>query len=195
MSSRNSTRPGTARTTRCQASSAAQVTIRCSRRWPDTSAPKGSDHSAVGPVQPCAGDLKAQDRDLVLRHQDLRFLSGIAPARSASQPDSRTQRRPRRETVPAGPLRTAFQRRRPSPGGPVLVTGHLHGTRYKPDPQPRPPLLGQRPHPRPGARPRRRADHLPAARLTRPGAGTELAAHLRRAPWFVILRMPLPSPR
>ena len=33
-----------------------------------------------------------------------------------------------------------------------------------------------------GARAGRRADHLPAARLARQGAGTELAAHLRSAP-------------
>jgi hypothetical protein len=61
--------------------------------------------------------------------------------------------------------------------------GHcLHRTRHEPDPQPRPPVFGRRPDPDPraGPRPRRRADHLPAARLTRQEAGTELAAHPRQ---------------
>ena len=40
----------------------------------------------------------------------------------------------------------------------------------------------------------RRADHLPAARLARPGAGTEPAAHSAEHLWFVILRMYRPQP-
>ena len=63
-----------------------------------------------------------------------------------------------------GPLPAALRRRRPAPGGRVLVTGRLHRSRHEPDPQPRPPLLGRRPDPRAEAGPRRRADHPPAAR-------------------------------
>jgi hypothetical protein len=37
------------------------------------------DDGAVGPVRLRAGDLTAQDRDLVPQHQDLRVFRGIAP--------------------------------------------------------------------------------------------------------------------
>ena len=36
------------------------------------------EHRTVSPVRPWTGDLTAQDRDLMLEHQDLRILDGIA---------------------------------------------------------------------------------------------------------------------
>ena len=50
--------------------------------------PKGGHHGAVGPVRLRAGDLAAQDRDLMPEHQDLRILNGIAP-RQERQPAER----------------------------------------------------------------------------------------------------------
>jgi hypothetical protein len=47
------------------------------------------DHGAVGPVRPRAGDLPAQDGDLMTEHQDLRVFGGIA---------SREQRQPAEES-------------------------------------------------------------------------------------------------
>jgi hypothetical protein len=43
------------------------------------------DHGAVGPVRLRAGDLTAQDRNLVPQHQDLRLFRGVA-AREERQP-------------------------------------------------------------------------------------------------------------
>jgi hypothetical protein len=37
------------------------------------------EHGTVSPVRPRAGDLTAQDSDLVPQHEDLRILRGIAP--------------------------------------------------------------------------------------------------------------------
>jgi len=48
------------------------------------------DHGAVGPVRLRAGDLTAQDRDLVPQHQDLRIFRGVATREQrqpAEQPD------------------------------------------------------------------------------------------------------------
>ena len=63
-----------------------------------------------------------------------------------------------------------------------LLSQQFLSAGHEPDPQPGPALFSRRPDPGAEAGPGRRADHLPAARLARPGAGTELAAHLRRAP-------------
>jgi len=51
------------------------------------------DHGAVSPVRLRAGNLAAQDRDLVPRHQDLNILGGVAAASSASQPNNRIMSR------------------------------------------------------------------------------------------------------
>jgi len=48
------------------------------------------DHGAVGPAWRWAGDLAAQDGDLVPQHQDFRILHGIASheqRQPAKQPD------------------------------------------------------------------------------------------------------------
>ena len=60
------------------------VTIRCSRR-PEGSRSEHGDHGTVSPVRTGAGDLTAQDSDLVAEYQDLRILGGIAP-RQERQP-------------------------------------------------------------------------------------------------------------
>ena len=38
---------------------------------------QGSDHGSASPVRPPAGDLTAQDRDLMPEHEDLRMLGGL----------------------------------------------------------------------------------------------------------------------
>ena len=48
------------------------------------------DHRAVSPVRLRAGDLAAQDRDLVPQDQDLNLLGSAVGASSASQPNTRT---------------------------------------------------------------------------------------------------------
>jgi hypothetical protein len=51
---------------------------------------QGGDHGAVGPVRLRAGDLTAQDRNLVPQDQDLRVLRGVASREErqpAEQPD------------------------------------------------------------------------------------------------------------
>jgi hypothetical protein len=48
------------------------------------------DHGAVSPVRLRAGNLAAQDRDLVPQHQDLNILGGVAAGEQrqpAEQPD------------------------------------------------------------------------------------------------------------
>jgi hypothetical protein len=59
---------------------------------------QGGDHGAVGPVRPGAGNLAAQDGDLMPEHQDLSVLGGALRARSASQPNSLIMSRQTRRT-------------------------------------------------------------------------------------------------
>ncbi len=59
---------------------------------------QGGDHGAVGPVRPGAGNLAAQDGDLLPEHQDLGVLGGALRARSASQPNSLIMSRQTRRT-------------------------------------------------------------------------------------------------
>ncbi len=61
------------------------VTIRCSRRWEGSSPRQRGDHRTVSPVWLRAGDLAAQDRDLVPQDQNLHILGGGA-AREQRQP-------------------------------------------------------------------------------------------------------------
>jgi hypothetical protein len=46
---------------------------------------QGGDHGTVSPVWFRAGELPAQDRDLVPEHKDLRVLRGVTP-RQEHQP-------------------------------------------------------------------------------------------------------------
>jgi hypothetical protein len=51
---------------------------------------QSGDHCAVSPVRPRAGNLTAQDEDLVPKYQDLRVLRSVAPGEEdqpAEQPD------------------------------------------------------------------------------------------------------------
>jgi hypothetical protein len=51
---------------------------------------QSGDHGAVGPVRPRAGNLTAQDENLVPQYQDLRVLGSVAPGEEdqpAEQPD------------------------------------------------------------------------------------------------------------
>ena len=54
---------------------------------------QGGDHGTISPARPRARDLTAQHRDLMPEHKDLRLLSGAAPRRSTSQPNTRTMKR------------------------------------------------------------------------------------------------------
>jgi hypothetical protein len=54
-----------------------------------------SDHSPVGPVRFRAGDLTAQDRDLMPQYQDLYVFGGVAAGEQrypAEQPDEQVER-------------------------------------------------------------------------------------------------------
>jgi hypothetical protein len=53
--------------------------------WPSSGTPQGGEHSTVSPVRPWAGNLPAQDSDLVPQREYLCILRGIA---------SRQQRQP-----------------------------------------------------------------------------------------------------
>jgi hypothetical protein len=51
---------------------------------------QSGDHGPVGPVRLRAGDLTAQDRNLVPQHKDLHVIRGAAPREQrqpAEQPD------------------------------------------------------------------------------------------------------------
>ena len=63
---------------------------------------QGGYHRPVSPVRFRAGDLAAQDRDLVLEHQDFHAWKTSLRARSASQPNNRTMsRQTRRKSTSA----------------------------------------------------------------------------------------------
>ena len=51
------------------------------------------EHSAVGPVRFRAGDLAAQDCDLMPQYQDLYVLGGVAAVSSTTQPNNRIMNR------------------------------------------------------------------------------------------------------
>ena len=71
---------------RWQASREPGVTIRCSRRCPGSSPRQGRDHGPVSPVRLRAGDLTAQDRDLVPEHQDFQVRRAGRRGESARAP-------------------------------------------------------------------------------------------------------------
>ena len=54
---------------------------------------QGGYHGPVSPVRLRAGDLTAQDRDLVPQHQDLHVFRDVAAREQASQPNTRTMSR------------------------------------------------------------------------------------------------------
>ena len=65
---------------------------------------------------PWTGDLTAQDRDLMLEHQDLRILDGIAAPRSTSEPNTPTMNRYVRRMSTSAERRAAGQAHTPDSG-------------------------------------------------------------------------------
>jgi hypothetical protein len=66
------------------------VTIPVQPQVPGQQPGERGDHGAVSPVRLRAGDLAAQDHDLVPQHQDLNILGGVAAGEQrqpAEQPD------------------------------------------------------------------------------------------------------------
>jgi hypothetical protein len=54
---------------------------------------QGGEHGTVSPVRSRAHDLSAQDRDLMVKDQDLAILAASLRASSTSQPNTWTMKR------------------------------------------------------------------------------------------------------